>query len=68
MWARSVQEAELEILCVSQFTLCADLRKPQKPAFHNSMKPDMAKNFYEKFVEGLKAAYKSEAVQSMLKY
>ena len=36
---RSTEEAGGEYLVVSQFTLCADLRKGKRPGFDGAMKP-----------------------------
>jgi hypothetical protein len=56
------QELDLEILCVSQFTLYGQL-KGNKPDFHTAMAPEQARTFYAKFLEQLKATYTAERVQ-----
>ena len=38
-----------EILAISQFTLCADIKKGNRPSFIRSKEPAAANEFYEKF-------------------
>lgn len=42
-----------EILLVSQFTLCANLNKGNKPSFSNSKNPKDAKILFDKFTQNL---------------
>jgi D-tyrosyl-tRNA(Tyr) deacylase len=46
---------EREVLCVSQFTLCADTRKGNRPSFTGAAKADEARPLYERFCERLGA-------------
>ena len=41
-------------LVVSQFTLCADTKKGNRPSFINAMKPPMAADLYERYMQELK--------------
>ncbi|KRX74372.1 Dolichyl-diphosphooligosaccharide--protein glycosyltransferase subunit 2 [Trichinella sp. T6] len=61
-WDKSVNDLQLEILCVSQFTLNASL-KGNKLDFHLSMNPSEAAQFYSTFVDKLRQNYKKDLVK-----
>ncbi len=48
-----IQNVDGEILAVSQFTLCADLKKGNRPSFGHSAHPDRANKLYECFCQKL---------------
>jgi len=47
---RSVQEAQGEVLVVSQFTLFASTRKGNRPSYSRSAGPAIAGPLYERFI------------------
>lgn len=50
----SVLDIGGDILCVSQFTLCADLKKGNRPSFTQSAPPAEAERLYEYYMDCLK--------------
>jgi D-tyrosyl-tRNA(Tyr) deacylase len=47
----SVGDVGGQLLVVSQFTLCADMRKGNRPSFNPAAEPKMAETMYLRFVE-----------------
>ena len=45
-----------EVLVVSQFTLCGDVRRGKRPSFDAAARPEEARRLYEYFVEKIRAA------------
>jgi D-tyrosyl-tRNA(Tyr) deacylase len=45
-----------EVLCVSQFTLCADTRRGNRPSYAQAAPPDEAEPLYHRFCDRLTAA------------
>ncbi|KAF8429736.1 D-Tyr tRNAtyr deacylase-like domain-containing protein [Tirmania nivea] len=62
-WAQSVKDISGEILCISQFTLFANISKGSKPDFHSSAPPDIARPLYSQFVETMKQTYEPGRVK-----
>ena len=50
----SLKDINGEILVISQFTLCSDIKKGRRPSFLNAAKPEQGKNIYNKFIQELK--------------
>ncbi len=57
-WASGVKENDFGILLVSQFTLYSFL-KGNKPDFHHAMNPIEAVEYYNLFLDKLKAKHKN---------
>ena len=51
----SILDVDGEVLAISQFTLCADLKKGNRPSFFPSAPPDEAEELYEYFCNRLLA-------------
>lgn len=78
-WKKNVQDIEGEVLCgmsygpvcdpgfllrpVSQFTLYGNLKKGNKPDFHDASDATTARRLYEYFFQRLGEAYKAERVK-----
>lgn len=62
-WQKSVKEANLELLIISQFTLCHTF-KGTKPDFHLSMSGESSGPFFQEFVDRLKKEYLADKVQT----
>jgi len=52
---RSLEEAEGDLLVVSQFTLYGDSSKGRRPSFVGAAAPDEAEALYDRFVDELRA-------------
>lgn len=45
----SISDVDGEVLAISQFTLCADLKKGNRPSFFSSASPEEANELYDYF-------------------
>ena len=50
----SIKDVKGEILLISQFTLCADTKKGNRPSFVSAKNPKDANMIYEKTIENIK--------------
>ncbi|KAJ2004169.1 D-tyrosyl-tRNA(Tyr) deacylase [Coemansia thaxteri] len=62
MWAKGVQDVGLEVLCVSQFTLYGKSTKGTKPDFHEAMKSEDSRRFFDTFVQRLGQLYSPDKI------
>lgn len=62
-WKKGVAEIGGEVLCVSQFTLLASLKKGNKPSFHQSAQALAAKTMYKAFFEKVQELYEPDKVK-----
>lgn len=51
---RSVSDVGGAVLCVSQFTLAANMQKGNRPSFDGAAEPNIARTYYEQFCQVLK--------------
>ncbi len=51
---KSILDINGEALVISQFTLCADVKKGNRPSFIGAMKPELASEYYDIYCEKLK--------------
>ncbi|OXV09262.1 hypothetical protein Egran_02973 [Elaphomyces granulatus] len=63
-WKRSVQDIQGEVLCVSQFTLLAQIKKGNKPDFHNAADIESARKLYDYFFRRVRDLYHPERVKN----
>ncbi|XP_030376413.1 D-aminoacyl-tRNA deacylase isoform X2 [Scaptodrosophila lebanonensis] len=61
-WQKSTKDLQLEILCVSQFTLYHRL-KGNKPDFSAAMKGDEAQQLYNHFLHRLRQSYDGSKIK-----
>lgn len=61
-WKKSVVDKNLEVLCVSQFTLQAVL-KGNKPDYHLAMGGEQSETFYQDFLNHMRTVYRTDAIK-----
>ncbi|KAI1921724.1 D-tyrosyl-tRNA(Tyr) deacylase [Ophidiomyces ophidiicola] len=63
-WKKSVQDIQGEVLCVSQFTLLAKVKKGNKPDFHGAAGAVKAKELYDHFYSKIGQIYDPQRVRN----
>lgn len=61
-WRHGVKQKDLEVLCVSQFTLYGTLSKKNQPDYKLAMKATPAQALYNQFLKMLKENYKEDKI------
>jgi len=59
----NIQDIKGEILLISQFTLCANVKKGNRPSFIDAMPPNQAEQLFERVAEGLSLYVKTKIGQ-----
>ncbi|KAF2475519.1 D-tyrosyl-tRNA deacylase [Lindgomyces ingoldianus] len=62
-WKKGVADTGGELLCVSQFTLLASMKKGNKPDFHQSASGLKAKTLYQAFFKKVQDLYEPDKVK-----
>lgn len=57
-----MKDEQLEVLCISQFTLYHTL-KGNKPDFHRAMKGEAAESLYKTFLQKLSTSYEEAKIK-----
>ncbi|KAJ5530837.1 hypothetical protein N7527_004230 [Penicillium freii] len=63
-WKKNVKDIEGEVLCVSQFTLYAKMKKGNKPDFHDAAGPEPARRIYDFFYDKMREGYTPDRVKN----
>ena len=63
-WSNSVLDMDYEVLVVSQFPLHANLKKGNKPDFHNAMAAGPAREAFDACVDMYKRLYSPSKIQT----
>lgn len=61
-WKKSVEDIKGQVICVSQFTLYANVKKGNKPDFHSAAKGQHAQTLYNTVLEHVRKSLGSENV------
>ena len=61
-WRHGVKQKNMQVLCVSQFTLYGTLSKKNQPDYKRSMKAIPAQVLYMQFLDMLKESYQEDKI------
>lgn len=63
LWRHGAKQRDVEILCVSQFTLYGTLSKKNQPDYKLAMKAEPARAMYSQFLNMLKTSYQEDKIK-----
>ena len=61
-WRHGVKQKNLDLLCVSQFTLYGKLSKKNQPDYKMAMKAESAQTMYASFLQMLRDSYEEDKI------
>ncbi len=60
----SVRDVDGEVMVISQFTLCGDTQRGNRPSYSSAAPPDIAQKLYERYLSEIRRLIGEQKVQS----